>query len=106
MPADESHLYVLNDRHGDEGLRHLECAPDAQAPDPPWREPGDARAVEHDATLVRPQLAADHVEDRRFSGPIGTNDSEHLAGIDAECNVARCHYASERLVQALDAEKV
>ena len=106
VPADQRHLHVLDHRHGHEGLRHLEGAPDAQAPDAARRQAGDVLAGQHHAAAVGRELAAHHVEERRLAGAVGADDGEQLAGLDRERDVARGHHAAERFVQPLDASRL
>ena len=56
-----------------------------------------------DRAAVGPELAADHVEDRRLAGAVRADEGQHLAALDREGHVARRHHAAERFAQALHA---
>src|SRR4051812_21535741 len=101
--ADEGHLDVLRHAHGREGLCDLEGAPDTPAETLARRERRDLGAVEEDASPVRAELSADHVEHGRFAGPVRADDRKHLAPFQPEADLTRRHHAAEGLAQALDA---
>src|SRR4029453_9418583 len=83
--ADERHLDVLGHRHRHEGLRHLERASDAQAPNAARGETGDVLPGQHDATAVWRELASYHIEDRRLAGTVGADHRKPRARLECEC---------------------
>ncbi len=82
--GDQRHLHVLDHAHRNEGLRDMEAAAYALAPDLARRQAGQSRSPSKNPARIRPQLAADHVEGGGLPRPVRTDHGQHLAGRERE----------------------
>ena len=100
--ADE-HVFV--DGHLRERMRNLIRPPDAAPATLGRRERRDVLAAEHDASRIRPDPAADQVEQRRLAGAVGSDDPDSLSLSDGEGEVVGDLQRTVSLADAFDLEK-
>jgi hypothetical protein len=62
----------------------------------------DVGTEQPDRTCVRPQVAADLIEERGLAGAVRTDDQAAFARIDRERYVVRSREAAERFLQVDD----
>src|SRR5882724_2846165 len=78
------HQHILENAHMGERLRYLESASDAEPAAVPHGHAGKFAPGIDDAAAVWRKISADQVEQRAFSRPVGTDDSQNLALGDRE----------------------
>src|SRR5881628_697858 len=93
------HGHALEKRDVLEGAGHAESGHVGRG------QPRPVPAGEGDAPLVRMIEAADHVEERRFPRPVGSDDREDLAGTDVETHAVQRQQRPEANAHALDGEQ-
>src|SRR6266513_3926934 len=96
---------VVEHAHALEQGHVLEGAGDAEAGDVRWLEARAVPTVEDDPSLVGVIEAADHVEQRRLPGAVGTDDGADLAAIDREAHPTQRDERAEADADALHLEE-
>src|SRR5579883_794439 len=102
--VEQGNAQVLGDREAAEGLRQLKAARHAEPRALMRGEPVHHTAIEaHRARLV-PQSAAEAIDERALARAIRANETDTLAGGDAERDPIERREAAEMLGETLDVE--
>src|SRR5262245_55276393 len=95
---------VLEDGHSAEELSGLEGAREAARGDAAGRLPRDGGAVEPYFAASGLHEAADHVEQRRLAGAVGSDDAADLTAVDREIDPVERANAAESNREIADLE--
>lgn len=80
-------------------LRNLKGTGDAKLRDTAGRVLADVGSVEQDGPTVGFEIAGDHVDERGFSGAVGADQAEPLAGRNIEGERVGCNHRAEALLK-------
>jgi hypothetical protein len=98
------HLDVLAHGQGEERLRHLEGAVDAEMDEAVRREPAHALPGEADLAAIRRVKAGDDVDAGRLARAVGADEAQDLARLQVEAQAVQGAERAEALDEPRDLE--
>ena len=75
----QRHLDIFKYGHAGEDVGDLKGTPDPLANDPVGRQPRNALPVEDHFPRIRGEQPRHHIKQRRFPGPVGSDDGVNLS---------------------------